>query len=179
MLTIKETVSDKYPPRIYHNAGIADLTIAFAVDFSTAGEQLTKKATIASRPGPTRYLPILIHSQLQINDCMNEICQILSDIQVRILNIAGNSLPILQKHGISQDQMDKFITKIIRTVYSKHYLSEIVTGGQTGVDLAGARAGYACGIPVTVTMPKGFLQRNEQGVDITNTEADIRSMITK
>ena len=41
---ILEHNSSSYAPRTYHNAQIADLTAAFAIDFSTAGEKLTNKA---------------------------------------------------------------------------------------------------------------------------------------
>ena len=43
-LTVMETTSPKYHDRTVANARWADMTIAFAVDFSTAGERLTRKA---------------------------------------------------------------------------------------------------------------------------------------
>lgn len=47
-LIIKESTSSKYTPRTYYNAKSADLTVAFAVDFSTAGERCTHKAAGAN-----------------------------------------------------------------------------------------------------------------------------------
>ena len=43
-MKIIENKSSSYAPRTFANAKSADLTIAFAIDFGTAGEQLTKKA---------------------------------------------------------------------------------------------------------------------------------------
>lgn len=44
MLTILEHKSSSYAPRTYENAAKADVTIAIAVDYNTAGERLTHKA---------------------------------------------------------------------------------------------------------------------------------------
>ena len=43
-IVVRETVSPKYHDRTVMNAREADLTVAFAVDFSTAGEKLTREA---------------------------------------------------------------------------------------------------------------------------------------
>jgi hypothetical protein len=56
-------------------------------------------------------------------------------------------------------------------------IGEIISGGQTGVDLAGGVAGYVLGIPTTMLLPKGFKQRFEDGIDIVQTEQDVRNQV--
>lgn len=48
MIKFIQHSSPKYPPRTYENAS-ADATIAFAFDFNTAGEKLTKDAVDAQK----------------------------------------------------------------------------------------------------------------------------------
>ena len=42
-MKIVEHESAQYKPRTVHNAHTADLTVAFAEDFNSAGEKLTKR----------------------------------------------------------------------------------------------------------------------------------------
>lgn len=48
-------------------------------------------------------------------------------------------------------------------------IRQVVTGGQTGSDWAGAVAAASLAIPVKVTMPRRFLQRDVSGKDCANT----------
>jgi hypothetical protein len=170
MLMVKETKSSKYPPRTFYNANNSDLTVAFAVDLNTLGEQLTKKAA-----GPNKYIGISLSQPLNIN----LLYDIIGDKNAKILNIAGNSIHTLNKYGISQDQINMYILNIIQQIHNMYQINKILTGGQSGVDLAGAVAGYKCGIPVEVNMPKGFIQRNINGIDISHTKEEIEVMIKK
>lgn len=56
-------------------------------------------------------------------------------------------------------------------------ITKIISGGQTGVDYAGLVAGYSLGYAVCGTFPKGFRQRNEEGIDYTQTEVEVRRRI--
>ena len=173
MLVVQETSSNKYSPRTFHNAKSAGLTIAFAVDFTSAGEKLTKRAA------GDNYLAIAICTDINTAQCVETICLTIAakNIEGIVLNIAGNSAHTLLNHGISQDNINAFLVDVISQVHARHTISKIVTGGQTGVDIAGAYSAYKCKIPVVVTMPKGFIQRNVSGSDVMNTKDDVEAMI--
>ena len=56
-------------------------------------------------------------------------------------------------------------------IYSDNLENQIVsirTGGQTGIDEAGAKAGIKLQLPTTVLAPKGWTFRNIAGQDISN-----------
>lgn len=59
MLSLRAHRSASYPPRTFENADRAHMTAAFALDFSTAGERLTKKgcgrALRGHPPRPARH----------------------------------------------------------------------------------------------------------------------------
>jgi hypothetical protein len=50
----------------------------------------------------------------------------------------------------------------------KNKITSIRTGGQTGIDEAGAKAGLRLGIPTTVLAPKGWTFRDINSKDISN-----------
>ena len=50
-------------------------------------------------------------------------------------------------------------------------ISEIRSGGQTGVDEAGIIAAQRLGIPSSVHAPRGFVFRNKEGQDIRDERA--------
>ncbi len=93
------------------------------------------------------------------------------------INIAGNGIYTLHKHGLNQAYVNELVYNVLKIALKDGTLKRIYTGGQTGVDLAGAVAGYALGIPTEVTLPKGFKQRFADGIDVDGTEDSIREQI--
>jgi hypothetical protein len=169
MLTILEHTSSSYAPRTYANAAKGDVTIAIAVDYNTAGERLTHKAA------GDKYLKLpLAHPFI---DNARELFKFARPQIRRKINVAGNGIYTLQKHKWTQEQINKYVYDLLSLVHKHFYLEEIVSGGQTGSDLAGGVAGYVLGIPTTMLLPKGFKQRFEDGVDITQTEQDVRNQV--
>lgn len=165
-LDIREHCGAGYAARTRFNAVSADLTVAFAADFCTAGEKLTRKAA------GERYLAISL--DMPCIDASRLLYRALRHWGVDILNVAGNGIATLVRHGWSQDSADEHVFDVLATVYHHWPLRRIITGGQTGIDLAGAIAAVALGIDVAITMPPGFLQRHEDGVDRVHSEAAIR-----
>ena len=49
-------------------------------------------------------------------------------------------------------------------------IHKIYSGGQTGTDMAGAVAAWYLSIPACITLPKGFVQRHEDGVDVQHSK---------
>lgn len=169
MLIIKEHNSSKYPPRTYYNAKSAEVTLAFAIDFSTAGEKLTKKASYPN------YLALDLNEDWFEN--AREVCRVLCKNKYTSINIAGNGIYTLSKHGITQHEVDTHVFNVIQLVHQYQQITKIYTGGQSGADLAGAKAGYQLGIDTEVTLPKGYIMRFEDGKDVCCSKGFVEGLI--
>lgn len=160
-----EHSSPLYSPRTYVNAEKAQLTVAFAVDFNTAGEKLTHKAAGISYVRCRLKDPWI--------ECARDLWRACRKHGVGTLNVAGNGIYTLMKHGITQQDLNLYVYRVIAQVHEYSPIQMIVSGGQTGVDLAGAVAAELLGIPCEMTFPKGFKQRYENGEDSDHTEQEI------
>lgn len=149
--------SKSYAPRTYHNAAVADLTLALAVDFNTKGERLTKNAA------ESKYLPIWYHTTPLL--ASREIYKWCKKLNVKILNIAGNSIYTFQKQGIDQKEINYKLYEILSLVHRYYPIEQIISGGQTGMDIAGGVVAEILGIPCTMTYPNGFKIRDFNGID--------------
>jgi hypothetical protein len=171
MLTILEHTSSSYGPRTYANAAKGDVTIAIAVDYNTAGEKLTHKAA------GDKYLKLdpLEASIVNARNLWLRLARLGKDAPV--INVAGNGIYTLSKRKTCQEEANLYVYSVLSKVHEHWPIGEIVSGGQTGVDLAGGVAGYVLGIKTTMLLPKGFKQRFEDGVDIVQTEQDVRDQV--
>lgn len=169
MLTIVEHRSSSYGPRTFHNAKAADLTVAIAVDYSTHGEKLTMKAAGA------RFIACPFKTDVIINS--RELYKALYRWRASVLNVAGNGIYTFGKYNIDQERVNQYIFDVIAKVHQHYPLAGIVSGGQTGADIAGAAVGYKLDIPTTVTFPHGFKQRDVTGRDSNHTQSEIRQQI--
>lgn len=170
-LTIVEHKSESYAPRTYHNAS-QGVTLAIATDFTTAGEKLTHKAAkdkivqqgfniiLWDEVIPARKL----YSMLKKYDC-------------HIVNVAGNGIYTLQKKGVTQKEANQYVYDILKLVNTHWPITKIVSGGQTGIDIAGLVAGCALDIETVGTWPKGFKMRFEDGKDVSMTEDQIKDIV--
>jgi len=171
-LELIEHESSSYQPRTKFNASSADLTIAFAVDFTTFGEQATKKFA------GSKYIGFDLRSPAcNIEAMVGSIVYEMQTKNLKTLNIAGNGIYTLSRFGISQPEINQIVYEVIYGVQKIWPISKIYTGGQTGVDIAGAVTGIVCQIPVEVTFPKGCKQRSQHGKDINNTRESILSQL--
>lgn len=166
MITYLESTSTQYPPRTKANAAAADATIAFALDFTTPGELLTK----ASVPKDKTY--IAIHPLLISLSQINHTGKILYEKNVKTLNIAGNGAYTLIRAGITQDKADTIVHHFLEAVIAVHDLKieTIRSGGQSGFDEAGIKAAVKLGIPAIVHFPKGWKFIDVNGNTICNEE---------
>lgn len=167
-MKIRQTSSPSYPPRTYYNANNSDITFAFAVDFNTPGERLTRKSSEG------KIVSIDLLKDIAMKDCLLMIPEKEDGI---VINIAGNSIATLSKNNITQEYVDNYIFKFVEELIKHRIIKKIRCGGQTGADIAGAKASYRLKIPVTVTMPQGYLTRDANGKDKTNTKDEIRKWI--
>lgn len=168
-LTIQEHSSSKYAPRTEFNAKSAGLTVAFAVDFSTMGERLTR------RVAGEKYLAIDL--SLEPIQAARELYKAMRLHGATSLNVAGNGIYTLQAKGWSQARVDRYVFAVLGKVAEHLPLKLVVSGGQTGVDIAGVTAAHALGIPAVATLPKGFVQRDVSGKDSTHTREEIESQV--
>lgn len=165
-----------YPVRTRENANWSDITLSLATDFNTRGEKLTKEAAknkyIASilpresnnnalaynNENAYEYQANQIYKQLKAKGKLNNIK----------LNIAGNGIYSL-KGFATQKELNEYITNIIKTLQKLGVtISEIRSGGQTGVDEAGIIAAQNLGIKWSINAPNGFKFRDINGKDIPN-----------
>jgi hypothetical protein len=166
-LTINEHPAPGYSARTQFNVRSAHLTVAIAVRFDTAGESLTR------RLARDRYLAISLADPAAF--AAPTLAASMREHKASVLNVAGNGIYTLSQHGWTQNDINERVLSILRPV--RDQLERIVTGGQTGVDLAGAVAGVVLGIPVVMTLPKGFKQRDARGVDQEHTHEEMVAMV--
>lgn len=81
---LKETESDKYPPRTALNVKNSDATIQIATNFNSPGEKLTSKLILQYKKLNYKLNP---NEKVDIDDIVNWI----KNNNIEILNVAGNS----------------------------------------------------------------------------------------
>jgi hypothetical protein len=169
MLRIYAHSKASYAARTRYNAEMSDLTAAFALDFTTSGELLTKRAAgdkLVEIPLTVEWI-----------EAARVLWKALYHRDAHTLNIAGNGLSTLALHGWSQGRINAFVYMVVAKVAEHWSITNIVSGGQTGADIAGLVAAVALQIPAIGTLPHGFRQRDEQGNDHCHTEKTIRNQI--
>jgi hypothetical protein len=149
MICFIEDKTFGYRSRTIRNAS-ADVTIAIAIDFTTAGERLTRESVLNQN---NLYIPInweTLHSSIE------RTIRLLNSLKKPevILNIAGNGIYTLNKISLNQSVVDEhvyiFLKDIICSSDLKIKIKGIRTGGQSGIDEAGAKAGDRLNIPTLV-----------------------------
>lgn len=172
-LVTSQNISAHYGPRTVSNASASDYTIAVALNFDSKGEQLTRRAA-GDKHLPIRFGGDPAKVGLEVGDFLSK-----SGKTDLVLNVAGNSLNTFKKIDptVEQDAINKWMYLFLREVTSKVSVKMIISGGQTGSDVAGLIAGLALGLKVHGHYPKGFLMRNGNGEDCTYPETAVRARI--
>ena len=165
-LILKSTTDSGYRYRTGVNATKADLTLAVALDFTTAGELLTKKLA------GNKYVAIKLGASIDESIAvLKETCR---KHNVKVLNVAGNGIYTLAKHGWTQARVNQWLYEVLRGVVETWPLEVVRSGGQTGLDTAGLVAGIKLGLSVEGLYPNGFLRRGENNKDYRSDEAVVR-----
>lgn len=141
------------------------MTIAFALDFTTAGERLTEKAA------GDKYQALDLRTD--VLEAARVVYKALKATDAKIVNIAGNGIYTLHAHGWNQLRANEYVYEVLKKACMYRPFEMIVSGGQTGVDIAGGVAGLCMGVDVELTLPKGFKQRHEDKADRDHTEIEI------
>jgi hypothetical protein len=158
-----------YKLRTLVNAG-ADATIAFAVDFKTGGEVLTKKCV-----HDQKKVYIGVHlSEMKLSATVQLAIDKLNSCNAKTLNIAGNGLYTM-KGKYTQQEIDEltfnFLKEVITSPKLENKIELIRSGGQTGFDEAGIKAAVNLCIPALILAPYGWLFRDINGNDIRDEKA--------
>lgn len=74
--------------------------------------------------------------------------------------------------------VDKYVFDVLSLVHHRHGIGSLRSGGQTGADEAGIKAGLQLFIPCTALLPAGYMVRTALGRDIRQTESATRSRLT-
>lgn len=168
---------NRYAVRTETNIKKSDITIAFANNWNTAGEQVTEKLANENKK-PYVDINILKSGILPVNieDKIDEIVKAITKLKKDeiTINIAGNGIYTLNIAGISQEQCNNFVYTVLHGVQSKLKKSNskiklnIRSGGQTGADEAGIVAAMALKLPSTVHTTKKWKFRNIKDEDVSN-----------
>ncbi len=169
-LKLEAHPSYSYVPRTGVNAQSADVTVAFAVDFNTAGERLTH------REAGVRYIGIPFGSDEA--QAAAQLVAFLLKRDAKTLNVAGNGVYTLSEHGVTQKRANAWVYAVLTKVSAQVKLSLLRSGGQTGIDQAGLVAALALGIPALGFYPAGFRRRNAQGQELRSTLEELTVELT-
>lgn len=174
MITFEECKINGYRARTIQNCKEADITIAIAKDFSTYGELLTYESTVKANK---EYIQVSIlddfrHSGIYVDTKIIDQIRDLRRANIT-LHIAGNGMYTLKTLGldITQDKLNELVLNYVSTIINNVGCNiSIITGGQTGIDEAGAKAGDNLKLKTKVLAPKGYAFRDINGKDIYNEE---------
>ena len=181
----REEFVKRYHNRTYRNAtgygypnGPTDFTLGISVDSKSAGMRLTEKFSRESENGKNSFIGINPSStslKEHTNKIVDHIVKHAGKEKLKdgiILNIAGNSINKFMKFtdrtgtGWTQKSLDRYVSSLLIEVKKKLNIKEIRTGGQSGADEAGAKAGAMAGVKnVIVLQPKGFRYQTVDGKD--------------
>lgn len=165
--TSNYTGPNPYRRRTIENANWSDITIALAQNFRTAGENLTKSSA-GSKYVSADLLPESNDASAIAENLYNQIKAKGKTSNLKI-NIAGNGIYSMEQ---SQSYYNELVTQILEKLQDKGItISEIRSGGQTGIDEAGIIAAQRLGIPNEVHSTANFMFRDKSGKDISDEQA--------
>lgn len=168
-IDFQEEQAHGYKVRTIKNAS-ADATLAFAIDFNTAGEVLTKNSVIEQGK---KYIPVDVNFMTS-STVMDFAIDLLNKYEPKTLNIAGNGLYTM-KGQYNQQEIDKlmfnFLSYVLNSPKLINKIELIRSGGQSGFDEAGIKAAVKLNIPALILAPRGWTFRDINGVDIHNEAA--------
>lgn len=158
--------TSSYAKRTRDNANWSDITLALATDFNTAGEKLTKTAA------GDKYVSSNINDSVDkiVSSILKQINRKGLPVKNIKLNVAGNGIYSLK--NFSQEKVNNLVTEVIKGLQKAGItISEIRSGGQTGVDEAGIIAAQRLNIPNSVHTTSDWKFRDSSGKDISDETA--------
>lgn len=162
-MRVIESDSTNYRARTIDNVKASDVTIAFACRFDTSGEVLTRNSAL--QVGKGYYSVVLPTDGEQLRgwefarDAASQLRKdgLLANGQVSV-NVAGNGMSRFPE-SVRQEDLDIAVTKIFLLLDARHSFTAVRSGGQTGADEAGLKAGEFFGLDTECLAPKGYRMR--------------------
>ena len=164
-----------YRERTLRNIIESDMTIIFAADDTTAGEKLTLA-------GCRKYNKPFLKFALPLMDIklVKEVINKNVPDQVNSINIAGNGLYTLQKYGYTQFSVEVEVIPILLYLFLKTKVRTVRSGGQSGIDEVGIKAGilykmskHGGDTKVIGLFPKGYRFRDINNKDHNDKEMSL------
>ena len=168
MIEFIEDRCTNYQHRTFINADSADVTVAFAVDFSTPGEICTEKACkTCERP----IFQLKVNENGRLNkeeeEKIEELYRYMQTYSCTSINVAGNGIYTFNKYDITQERVNELVTNIIVYLLERGCkISKVRSGGQSGADEAGIIAAIRLGLDGVCLFPKGWRFRDVNNKDI-------------
>ena len=180
-----------YGHRTWANAEWSDITLAFAVDFSSPGEVTTKKAAgdkyvsyaLSFEDIYGREFETLEEHRLSAQERRRRMEESVRRVAGAIrsnphyseegirLNVAGNSMITLSKFKLYEWDVFDVVASVIRGLLEEGIkIKEIRSGGQTGIDEFGIVAAQYLGVKCSILAPKGFRMHYKEGEEIEGME---------
>ena len=158
--------SGDYPQRTKENAQWSDITLDITETNKGSGgvNELTK------RVAGNKYVHFQLHDSGETSSDPDAIFASIKEAGLPTtnikLNIAGSEIGRL-KH--TQEEYNNEVERLIKGLLDLGVtISEIRSGGQTGIDEAGIIAAQKLGIKWSVNAPNGFKFRTKDGIDISD-----------
>ena len=196
-IELKEDTERSYLSRTRQNAEWSDITIALGEDLNTTGELQTAKlagaevveeertnargekyttVTKVTNPKKGKYVGINLNTISSAEAIAMEIYNQIIERNLPTdnikLNIAGNGIYTLKS---GQASYDKLLTEVLKALQDKGItISEVRSGGQSGIDEAGIKAAVSLGLKASILAPKGYRFRDKDNKDISNKELFIK-----
>lgn len=161
-----ETKGD-YVKRTLKNVLESDATLIISCNLNTPGERLTLKFLNQYKKP---YLILKIVDD-KIDKPIENLFKFIEDNKIKILNIAGNSL---YRYKISQEKLNNIIFEYLKSCPNINKIEKIQSGGQTGTDESGIKAGLKLNIKTKINVPKNWMFRDINGKDICNKDLFIK-----
>lgn len=116
---------------------------------------------------------IVIDDNLSTIDASRTILGTILQHKIDTLNIIGNLDFELEAENCSQSFINQFIYDTLAQVHAHHKIKNIITNGQTGVNLAASTSAVRLNIELNILMPKNFMQIQQDGNFISLNTQDI------
>ena len=161
--------SNSYPIRTKENADWSDITL----DFTESDKGSGGRNELTKRVAGKKYIHFKLHSEGDNSYDANEILEAIKQAGLPTknikLNITGSEIGKLKE---TQERYNEEIERILNDLLDLGItISEIRTGGQTGIDEAGIIAAQRLGIPNEVHTTSDYKFRDKSGRDISDEQA--------
>jgi len=164
-VTVTESKGD-YPQRTKENAEWSDITL----DLTESDKGSGGRNELTKRVAGDKYIHFKLTDEGDNTYDADEILAAIKEAGLPTenikLNIAGSEIGKLKS---DQERYNEEVTRLLKGLQELGVtISEIRSGGQTGIDEAGIIAAQRLGIKASVHAPKGFKFRGADGKDVPN-----------